>query len=573
MWQPLFRKLLTFGRFRIEGLIIFTKTLYLQSANKHKMETKKTFCTAGPVSSDINYMIDPLKRINLEEVEELISQRKYFVLHAPRQSGKTSSLLALRDHINAEGKYIAVYVNVEGGQAMRNDVNGVIRSVLTSISERACNLLGNSIANDIRRQVINENFGSASELQVYLSRLSRALQPKPLILFIDEIDSLIGDSLISVLRQIRAGYDSRPAEFPQTIVLCGVRDVRDYRITQSNQEVVTGGSAFNIKAASLRLGDFSKEEIRELYSQHTAATGQIFENDSLRLVWEATEGQPWLVNALAYEVTENMRENRDRSVRITADMIYRAQERIIYRRETHIDQLNARLSEERVRRVLTPIIAGDGDAAESLVPQDDVQYCLDLGLIKTGQPLRIANAIYREVIPRELTWTTQEMFAGSDRAWYIRPDGRIDMSKLMTEFQKFFRQNADSWIEKFDYKESGPQLLMQAFLQRIVNGGGYIDREYGIGRGRTDILVRKPLTDKAGGTMQYIVIELKILRGDREKCIERGLEQTYGYIDKCGMGDEGHFVLFDRSKGKTWEDKIFHETREYRGREIHIWGM
>ena len=149
--------------------------------------------------------------------------------------------------------------------------------------------------------------------------------------------------------------------------------------------------------------------------------------------------------------------------------------------------------------------------------------------------------------------------------------------KLLTfgrfRIKKFFRQNADSWIEKFDYKESGPQLLMQAFLQRIVNGGGYIDREYGIGRGRTDILVRKPLTDKAGRTMQYIVIELKILRGDREKCIERGLEQTYGYIDKCGMGDEGHFVLFDRSKGKTWEDKIFHETREYRGREIHIWGM
>ena len=85
------------------------------------------------------------------------------------------------------------------------------------------------------------------------------------MLFIDEVDSLVGDTLISLLRQIRSGYTDRPAHFPQTVILCGVRDVRDYRMTMADGEVITGGSAFNIKAESLRMGDFSWAEMTALY--------------------------------------------------------------------------------------------------------------------------------------------------------------------------------------------------------------------------------------------------------------------------------------------------------------------
>ena len=147
------------------------------------------------------------------------------------------------------------------------------------------------------------------------------------------------------------------------------------------------------------------------------------------------------------------------------------------------------------------------------------------------------------------------------------------MEKLLLDFQQFFRQNADSWIERFDYKESGPQLLLQAFLQRVVNGGGYIDREYGLGRGRTDLLITKPLTDGYGGPKQRIVLELKIKRGDLEKTIAKGLEQTAAYMDKCGDVCEGHFILFNRDKGAKWEDKIWHCKEQYGNYNIEIWGM
>jgi hypothetical protein len=511
-----------------------------------------------------------LTRFSLEGIESLIEYGKYFVLHAPRQTGKTSCLLALRDYLNKQGRYYAVYVNVEEGQAYRNEKEEVTRNVVSNLCDGLSLIIGDELPNLVREETIAQVPVSAL-LSGYLSRLSRALD-RPLVVLIDEIDALVGDSLVSVLRQIRSGYNNRPAAFPQSVILCGVRDVRDYRIVLSNQDIITGGSAFNIKAESLRLGNFSKEEIHELYMQHTEATGQVFDEACFPMVWESTEGQPWLVNALGYEVTSRMVENRDRSIRITREMLFRARENIIYRRETHIDILIDKLREERVRNVIDPILANEDGEVEELLKEDDIQYVVDLGLIVRDKPLRIANGIYKEIIPRELTWARQQTLL-QQPAWYMNPDNSLNMEKLLLDFQQFFRQNGDSWIERFDYRESAPQLLLQAFLQRIINGGGYIDREYGLGRGRTDLLIRKPLTDGYDGPVQYIVLELKIKRASVPKTIELGLEQTSAYMDKAAPHAEGHFILFNRDKSATWSKKIWHRRETYHGRIITVWGM
>ena len=532
---------------------------------------EKFFNTAGPQKPADNYTIDPLKRFSLDEILSLIRRQRYFVLHAPRQTGKTSCMLALRDYLNERGEYIAVYANVEGGQSARNNVERVIKATIDTIA-RELRLVRGDRSSDAVKETVKETVPE-SMLSEYLSNLSEYL-PKPLVLIIDEIDALVGDSLVSVLRQLRAGYANRPAAFPQSVILCGVRDVRDYRIVLSNQDIITGGSAFNIKAESLRLGNFTKEEIHELYMQHTRETGQKWDDACFPMVWEATEGQPWLVNALAHEVTYKMQENRDRSVTIIPEMLFRAKERIIYRRDTHIDQLVDKLKEPRVRRVIEPMLSNSSETDDSLIPTDDIQYVEDMGLIKRerGKPRRIANSIYQEIIPRELTWSTQDGLI-QEPQWYQRADGSIDMEKLLLDFQQFFRQNADAWIQKFDYAEAGPQLLLQAFLQRIVNGGGYIDREYGLGRRRTDLLIRKPLTDHYGGPVQRVVLELKLKRGNIDTLIEKGLEQTWQYMDTVGSVDEGHLIIFDRTQELSWEERIWHRQCEYQGHPIMVWGM
>ena len=362
---------------------------------------ERTFNTAGPQKPLINYTIDPLSRFDLEEILMLIQQQRYFVLHAPRQTGKTSCLLALRDYLNEKGDYIAVYANVEGGQAARNDRDAVVRSTVDTLTGEYRLIAKDDKADKAR--IAAMELSTDSVLSQFLSLLSQSLD-KPLVLFLDEIDALVGDSLVSVLRQIRSGYANRPASFPQSVILCGVRDVRDYRIVLSNQDIVTGGSAFNIKAKSLRLGNFTKEEIHELFMQHTRETGQQFDEDCFPLIWSATEGQPWLVNAIGQEVTYEMRENRDRTIRITPDMIDAAIEHIIYRRDTHIDQLIDKLKEERVRRVIQPMLANSYNVSDYLIPSDDILYVEDLGLImrELGKPRRFSNNIYRQIILREL---------------------------------------------------------------------------------------------------------------------------------------------------------------------------
>ncbi|MBI2875435.1 MAG: ATP-binding protein [Candidatus Tectomicrobia bacterium] len=525
------------------------------------------FNTAGPVDCQRHYCLPPLSRFDLEEVLSLIAQEKYFVLHAPRQVGKTSCLLALMDYLNREGHYRCLYANVEMAQTAREDVKRGMQAILNEISSMALSVLGDSFLEEHWPQVL-ERVGGDGALNKVLT-LWAEQNPQPLVLLLDEIDALVGDTLISALRQLRAGYPKRPRSFPQTDILCGVRDVRDYRIHSDREKaIIMGGSAFNVKAKSLRLGDFSRDEMAILYQQHTEETGQAFDAATLDLAWELTRGQPWLVNALGYEVCFEMEQGRDRSRPITAGMLVEAKERLILRRETHLDQLMDKLQEARVRRVISPML--QGMELERQVSQDDIQYVIDLGLVHRGSAgLEVANGIYREVIPRELTFIAQLNFESTVQpAWYIGADGQLDMARLLEAFQAFFREHSESWVERFDYKEAGPQLLLQAFLQRILNSGGRVEREYGLGRRRTDLMVIWPYP----GGVQRVVIELKIVHSSLERTLAEGLVQTRAYMDRCGT-DEGHLVIFDREPGKPWEEKIFRQAEVYQGKRITVWGM
>jgi hypothetical protein len=348
----------------------------------------KFFNTAGPNKDDIHYTLSPLSRWNLPEITSLIDAQKFFVLHAPRQTGKTTGLITLRDYLNREGKYNAIYVNIEAAQAARENVQRGIQAVLSQFSAMHQNLFKNNLLEDKWKEIFDKS-GAENALSRVLSFWAQN-SDKPTVLFIDEIDALVGDTLISVLRQIRAVYTDRPASFPQSIILCGVRDVRDYRIHSSRtKEIITGGSAFNIKAESLRLGNFSKEEIHNLYLEHTKETGQTFEEGILELAWNYTGGQPWLVNALAYEVCFENKLARDRTKPITVEMFKDAKESLILRKDTHLDQLTDKLKEDRVRRIIEPILKGEDFSNQ--FHDDDAQYVIDLGLITRKENKEINN--------------------------------------------------------------------------------------------------------------------------------------------------------------------------------------
>ena len=525
----------------------------------------REFNTAGPVRPDRHYCIPPLDRLNLAEILALIRTEQYFVLHAPRQTGKTTALLALRDLLNdaSVGDYRCAYVNVEPAQTAREDVGRATGAIVEELGREARDNLGDTATADAAES-LDTTRRPDSALGKFLTLWAKA-DPSPLVLLIDEIDALVGDSLVSVLRQLRAGYVNRPERFPQNVVLCGVRDVRDYRIhASSEKQVIAGGSAFNIKAKSLRLGDFTETEVAELLGQHTADTGQEFAPEAVRAVWSQTRGQPWLVNALAREMCFEHGGLRPRDLPIAAQDVFVARETLIQRRETHLDQLADKLREPRVRRVIEPLLSG-GDAKYSI---RDWEYVRDLGLVAPDDPVRIANPIYAEVVPRELTEVLRQALR-QERTWYVDPDGGLNLEKLLSAFQQFFRENSEHWVERADYREAGPQLVLQAFLHRVVNGAGRIEREYALGSRRVDLLiVWPPDTGRPG----RFVVECKLLRGGRDRTVEKGLEQTARYMDLSGA-DSGHLIVFDMREGRSWEDRIFREAHTWEGKRITVWGM
>jgi hypothetical protein len=530
----------------------------------------KFFNTAGPVVAEDHYCVPVSQRVRLDEIQTLIDQKKYFVLHAPRQSGKTTALLEIMRQLNGSGRFKCLYVNVEPAQAARESVDDAMDAIVDLLVESEKNYLPDDA---ILARIVAESApqGKLSALSRILGAWARA-STLPTVLLIDEIDSLVGDTLVSVLRQLRGGYASRPKSFPQSVVLCGVRDIRDYRIHASHEkDVITGGSCFNINAESLVVGNFSKSEVEALYGQHTADTGQAFTPDAIALAFDFTQGQPWLVNALAYEACFKSPEGKNRQYPITPELIRDAKEALIRRRVTHLDQLADKLKEPRVRRIIAPMLEGIQPAT---LQDDDIQYVTDLGLITSDRHgIRIANPIYQEVVPRQLTAINQTLLKSEvDDLWYINADGSIAIEKLLTDFQRFFRENSESWIQRFDYQEAGPQLLLQAYLQRVINGGGRIEREYGLGRMRTDLLLVWPY--KIGGEKreQRVVFELNIQHQGREKTLGKGYEQISAYLDPVGE-HHGHLLVFDRDPKVPWDDKVYRNDVTHNSHAVTIWGM
>jgi hypothetical protein len=273
-----------------------------------------------------------------------------------------------------------------------------------------------------------------------------------------------------------------------------------------------------------------------LYEQHTNETGQVFEHEAVQRAFELTQGQPWLVNALAKDIVEVILPDPQQV--ITVDHIEQAKEILIQRQDTHLDSLVSLLRDNRVRVILEPILAGQqlGD-----IPKDDRQFLVDLGLVvrHLDGGLTPANPIYREVLPRVLASGTQDSLPVISPSW-LTPDGKLAPEELLNAFLSFWRQHGEPLLKSAPYHEIAPHLVLMAFLHRVVNGGGTLEREYAIGTDRMDLCLR--YGDVTLG------MELKVWREGRPDPIKAGLEQLDRYLAGLGL-DTGWLVIFDQRQG------------------------
>jgi hypothetical protein len=514
---------------------------------------KPSFNTAGPCVAGEHYMLSPSGRLG--QVPRLIDEGKYFTVHAGRQTGKTTNARWLAKTLNAGDRYCAVWVDI---QAAREEPEpaAAFRTILNKFEMALAIDLPSLTRPDTTALLADP----ATALLKYIAAIC-SQAPRPLVILFDEADGLVGRTVVSFLTQLRDGYVNRStAPFPHSLALIGMRQVRDFVIsTEERREVAWLGttSPFNITAEAVTLEPFSRDDVADLLGQHTEHTGQRFGDEAVEHVYHLSQGHPWLVNALADQVVN--RDVEDRSVTVTAAHVEAAKETIITERRTHIDSLIARLREPRVRKIMEPMLVG-GQVSDDVL-DDDFAYVKSLGLIVThGGRCEIANPIYREIVPRALTYTKQFGIA-HETSWYVRGDGSLDVPKLLAAWQTFWREDGHLAAAGFLYREAGPHIMLMAFLQRVVNGGGRVEREYGLGRGALDLMLF--------WRSERYAVEVKLRRDTRT--LERGVRQTASYLDASGL-DEGWLVLFDLRAEPTWEEKLFLRDERVGNTLIHVVG-
>ncbi len=510
---------------------------------------QKYFNTTGVCKPEMHYIVNPLRGLK-KKIYQLIENKQYFLIHASRQTGKTTLLHHLAEMITKEGNHIAVVFSVENAGYKSISVEDANQVFINSLYNSCEKYLSEELIPPPKEKYLI----SKDTFYLYLSDWAKS-QKKGIVLLIDEIDSLYDDVLISILRQLRNGFQHRPKSFPSSIALVGLRDIREYKEkARGDERSIGSGSPFNIKAESFNLENFSKKDVFDLLQLHTTETGQVFPEQVKEKIYDYTSGQPWLVNALAREIVYSIYDN-DFTKKITLQNVEQAKENLIQRRDTHLDSLIDKLQNPRVKPIVQAIINGDVVIGDSF--DNNYLYVKDLGIVgKINGRVTFANKIYNEIIPRVLTYSYQmNMPEEANIQWYMKDDETLDMDALLKGYIEFYRENSESWLELFSFKEAGQQLLLMAFLQRVINSGGTINREMAIGNGRTDLKIEY--------NKQVFILELKVNRKKNVK--EKGLLQLSRYLDKTGQ-KYGYLILFEprETKNKTWEERIKWEQINYK---------
>ena len=488
-------------------------------------------------------MLPPAERLIGAQLHRYVEDSLYWTLHAPRQTGKTTFLQSWMREINTEAKACACYVSVETSQGV-SDPAEAMPTICTSIREHAIKA---------ELPLPPENDSPPREmLSAMLRNWAELVAPKPLVVLFDEVDVLQGEAMISFLRQLRSGFATRGIGlFPSSIALVGMRDLKDY-ITASKDGIAPNpGSPFNVKEDSAVIGNFARDDLARLFAQRTAETGQQITTEALDYLWDQSHGQPWIVNNLLKRITMRILDATSTQT-VHTEHAQAARQQMIQARETHLEALAYRMQDPRVRNVMEKLLTGETDL--TLAESEGFRLCADLGLVTSGNaPPQVANPIYKEVLARQISSGAQAMLPERETWRWQAKDGTLDMDNLLREFQKFWRRHSEVWEQTSNYTEAFPHLLLMAFLQRITNGDGRIEREYAAGRGRMDLLVE--YKGKAH------ILEIKLIHDyDTPEIVrEEGVEQILAYRDKTGLNAPAYLLIFDRrTSGKKlpWEQRI-----------------
>ncbi|MBK9261914.1 MAG: ATP-binding protein [Polyangiaceae bacterium] len=484
----------------------------------------RRFNTAGPNDSARHTTISARSRV--PALWEIIEQGSFFVLHAPRQMGKTTLLLDLAAAINREKTHVAAVVSLEPGASFP----GVDAAELAMLDSWRYDF-----AAYLPADVPAPRWPDAPPGNRIGAALSAFAQecPRPLVLFLDGLDTLSRDVRVSVIRQIRAGKPRRPKGFPWSIGFASLRDPRELDSAQGPSSATNPISSISLEAEVIALPPLSREQVGQLCESLSEQLTQPVLSTAMDRIFDLTQGAPFLVNSLAQRIIE-FQETRKGPV--TASDVDKAREVLLERRGGLLDEVAERMRDARFKTLLEQLTAGTLRDLSS----EEGRAAVDLGIARElpDGSVQFANPIWRLFAAKQLPTARSSLFSTDKPSW-VRPDGRLDPAKLLDTFLEFWRRHGDQVFAGATYGELSP-LVLTAFLNGIVKSGGLIEREYALGRGRMDVCIRQ------GGSALAMVVKVRRDR-DADPVVE-GLTQVDESLARHGIED-GWLVIFDRRKG------------------------
>lgn len=363
----------------------------------------------------------------------------------------------------------------------------------------------------------------------------------PPVLLLDNLDALPPAERHDGLRVLDRHWREQE-RWPAGLVLASAYDLHG------------ADSPLQADLRQVHLADFSREQIAALYAQHAAANGQRLTEAALDWLWMWTEGQPWLVNALGWTACVELPVGGERPPVLTTLQLEPALHHLWQAGQAPLPRLAERLQEPPLVRVLDALLSGAGEAE---LKGADVAVARGLGLLRATGPVHIAHPYYRELLPRLLIRDTAHSLLRLP-SWYSDDRGRLELARVLGDLRVFWRQHAARWLAACPYRQSGPLLLAQAFLHRMLDE--YLTHHYDLGWGRHDLLLRRPYR---GGLQQAVLVLTG--NGSQRVDLTAALAQTATVMQQQDI-DEGHLLLFDR------QDPI-HAQEWRQGRLVEVWSM
>lgn len=484
----------------------------------------RRFNTAGPNDPARHHTIPALSRI--PGVREIIEQGSYFILHAPRQTGKTTALLDLAAVLNRERNYVAAVLSLEPAAALPS-IDAAELAMLDSWRYDLAAYLPADVAVPRWPEApVGNRIGAA------LSAFAQEA-PRPLVIFLDGLDALSNEMRSSLVRQVRAGKPRRPRGFPWSIGFASLRDLREMDSSQGPSSQSAPASSTGLDAELIALPPLSRADVAALFAGITERTGQEVLEGAVDRAYELSQGNPYLLSSLSLRIIDGLETRRGP---VTAVDVERARDLMLDRRGGLFDEIADRMQDPKLRSVLEQVAVGGAKDIQI----EDVRTALDLGLVRRTPEgrLMIANPIWLGLVGRLLPGAVRSVFPTGKPVW-VDSDGKLDADKLLEAFLDFWRKHGDALFSSAPYGELSP-LVLTSFLNRVVKSGGLIEREYALGRGRMDVCIRQ------GGAALALVVKV---RRDREADpATEGLAQLDEALTKLGL-EKGWLVVFDRRKG------------------------